>query len=168
MKKLPFIALKNNGRNNIPRKDWLPTENCGLCEQHFVPSEYTTERFNDTNERRKNILGTVIKPRLEPDAVPSVFPNLPSYLTKTKHKERSQKAPSCCRTKMEQEYREHVEKEKLNKNMVKTLNELFDKISKNSDLDNHDVSLVQKEDTLMFISFSFSNMGQPICPVPRI
>ena len=30
------------------------------------------------------------------------------------------------------------------------------------DLDNHDVSIVQKEDKLLFISFSFNNMGQPI------
>ena len=46
--------------------------------------------------------------------------------------------------------------------MVKTLKELFDKISNNSDLDNHDVSIVQTEDKLMFIGFSFNNMGQPI------
>ena len=46
--------------------------------------------------------------------------------------------------------------------MVKTLKEFFDKISNNFDLDNHDVSIVQKEDKLMFISFSFNNMGQPI------
>ena len=86
-----------------------------------MPSDDTIERYNDTNERRKDILGSVIKPRLKPYAVPSVFPNLPSYLTKTKHKERSQKTTSCSRTKLEQEHREHVEKEKLNKNMVKTL-----------------------------------------------
>ena len=43
-----------------------------------------------------------------------------------------------------------------------------DKISNNSDLDNHDVSIVQKEDKLMFISFSFNNMGQPIIDYPLI
>ena len=58
--KVTIYRFKEHWKKYIPRKDWLPTENCGLCEQHFVPSDYTIEGFNDTNERRKNILGSVI------------------------------------------------------------------------------------------------------------
>ena len=82
--KVTIYRFKEHWKKYIPRKDWLPTENCGLCEQHFVASDYTIERCNNTNEKRKNILGSVIKPRLKPDAVPSVFPNLPSYFNENK------------------------------------------------------------------------------------
>ena len=119
MKKLQFIVLKNTGRNIFREKI-----GCQL-RILFYANNILCHRItlsNDLMIRMKEeriYFGSVIKPRLKLDAVPSVFPNLPSYLTKSKHKERSQKTTSCSRTKLEQEHREHVDKEKLNKNMVK-------------------------------------------------
>ena len=81
----------------------MPNENSGLCERHLLPSDCTTERFNDSNKRRKKILGELKKkPRLKPDAIPTSFPNCPSYLTAMKPKERSEKATPSIREKLEQ------------------------------------------------------------------
>ena len=43
------------------------------------------------------------------------------------------------------EHQEHIVIEKLENDKVKTLEELFEKIVKNSDLDKCDVTIVQKE-----------------------
>ena len=60
------------------------------------------------------------------------------------------------------EHQERIVSEKLEKDKVKTLEELFEKIVKNSDLDKYDVTIVQKENKLMFIGFSVNNNDQLI------
>lgn len=65
----------------IPRKDFTPSDNTVLCENHFVPEciirEDTLTRPDGTAITAKR--GT---PKLSNDAFPSVFPNLPKYLSK--------------------------------------------------------------------------------------
>ena len=60
------------------------------------------------------------------------------------------------------EHQERIGSEKLEKDKVKTLEELFEKIVKNSDLDKCGVTIVQKENKLMFIGFSLNNIDQLI------
>ena len=79
------------------------------------------------------------------------FQTARSYISKKKPNERSQKATSVSRQKHVDEHQERIVSEKLEKDKVKTLEELFEKIVKNSDLDKYDVTIVQKENNLMFI-----------------
>ena len=88
---------------------------------------------------------------MKPDDIPTIFPNCPSYISKKKPNERSQKATSASRQK-------HVDE---HQDKVKTLEELFEKIVKNSDLDKY-VTIVQKENKLMFMGFSLNNIDQLI------
>ena len=67
----------------------MPSSTTRICSLHFRPSDYLVER-QDSNLVRKNKEPiTLNKKMLKKSAVPSVFPNLPEYLTKPEVKERS-------------------------------------------------------------------------------
>lgn len=72
----------------IPRADAELTKNSRVCELHFHEDEI--ERFYVT----KLVDGSISKierklPKLKSEAVPSQFPNLPSYLSKKQIKRKS-------------------------------------------------------------------------------
>ena len=160
--KVSIYRFKPHWKKHNPRSNWSPTKNSGLCKRHFVPTDYTYERFNDSNKTRPKRLGNVSKPRLKPYAMPTICPNCPPYISKKKPNERSQNVTSASREKHVDEHQERIGSEKLEKDKVKTLEELFEKIVKNSDLDKCDVTIVQKENKLMFIGFPLSNIDQLI------
>jgi len=69
-----------------PRQDFLPSKHSKLCSLHFKPTDFIEERkdSNAARARRKShgVLGDKLKQRyLKDDAVPSLFPNAPSYLS---------------------------------------------------------------------------------------
>ena len=69
-----------------PRDGFVPTKYSKICAIHFNENDFTYES-TDSNSRRVNKLRisgieTNIK-KLKPDAVPSIFPNAPQYLSKT-------------------------------------------------------------------------------------
>ena len=63
----------------IPRDDWEPTSSSGVCKRHFKPADLVLER-TDTNERRKKKREPLA--RLKSDAIPTIFPDCPAYLSK--------------------------------------------------------------------------------------
>jgi hypothetical protein len=73
-------VLRGKWLKAIPRNNWSPTKYSVVCGLHFPESDIIRED--------KLLLpdGTVTKiptkTRLSPDAVPSIFPNLPHYLSK--------------------------------------------------------------------------------------
>jgi hypothetical protein len=72
-----------------PRQDFVPNKNSRLCSFHFLPSDFVEER-RDTNVTRRKSIGSAprLRRQLKDDAVPSIFPNAPSYLSATKCKRR--------------------------------------------------------------------------------
>jgi len=77
-----------------PRKGFVPSKHSKLCSFHFQPSDFVTERC-DTNRVRKNKKQNVseqpLRSHLKPGAIPSVFPNAPSYLSTPKSSSRATK-----------------------------------------------------------------------------
>ncbi len=78
----------------IPRANWSPSATSVVCSLHFLKEDYKTERC-DSNFRRK--LGELKSKRLKDDAVPRIFPGLPSYLSQTKPKLRQSTSSSTAR-----------------------------------------------------------------------
>ncbi|XP_035205490.1 uncharacterized protein LOC118180519 [Stegodyphus dumicola] len=83
-------VLLDKCRHAIPRADRILSEKDDVCEHHFAVSDI--KRFYET----KLFDGTIFKlemgrPRLQEGAIPSIFPNLPSYLSKPSRK---RKAPA--------------------------------------------------------------------------
>ncbi len=75
----------------IPRDDWIPSAKSVICSLHFSQSDFKTER-TDSNSRRK--LGELKRKRLKEDAIPRIFPGLPSYLSSQRPSERPTSASS--------------------------------------------------------------------------
>ena len=68
--------------SRISRENFQPTTNSRLCSLHFVESDFSETRV-DKNMTRKRKRGTkpLNKRTLKPDAIPTVFPNSPKYLS---------------------------------------------------------------------------------------
>ena len=68
---------------SIVRKDFVPTKHTKLCSLHFAPSDFV-EVHADSNKRRQKSRGDkkeLTKRYLKDDAVPSIFPSAPKYLS---------------------------------------------------------------------------------------
>ncbi|XP_049522585.1 uncharacterized protein LOC119449052 [Dermacentor silvarum] len=66
----------------IPRKDFAPTKYTVVCEKHFLTSDFvTTSTYRD--EKTGRVLEVPLQlRRLKSGAIPSLFPNCPSYLSR--------------------------------------------------------------------------------------
>ena len=78
--KFPDEPMKAKWAARVPRLKWTPSINACLCEKHFLPSDFKEERDDKTRGRAQK-RGALIRKRLKPDAIPSIWPNLPSYLS---------------------------------------------------------------------------------------
>jgi hypothetical protein len=76
--------LRNRWIHANPRKDFLPSKNSRICSLHFTDSDFIVGR-NDTNTKRRlsHPSDQLTKRYLKHHAVPSCFPNAPSYLSST-------------------------------------------------------------------------------------
>ncbi|CAH1961807.1 unnamed protein product [Acanthoscelides obtectus] len=64
----------------IPRKDWIPTKSSAVCANHFCDSDIV--RFSEFTLPNGQINKIPLKyPKLNQNAVPSKFCNLPKYLS---------------------------------------------------------------------------------------
>lgn len=70
--------------NAIPRANFTISHSTRICSRHFLSSclDYTS---NDSNQSRlaSSTCSTLKNPRLKAGSVPTLFPNCPSYLSKT-------------------------------------------------------------------------------------
>ena len=73
--------LRQRWIQRVPRPNWIPTKNSVLYENHFLASDFQVER-DDNTRGRGNKRGILKRKFLRPDAVPSIWPNLPKYLSK--------------------------------------------------------------------------------------
>ncbi len=65
----------------IGRKDFVPNEHTRICSLHFKPEDFQQERRDTNNYRSKNYQSLKLtRKRLNPDAVPSIFPRRPKYM----------------------------------------------------------------------------------------
>ncbi|KAF2902885.1 hypothetical protein ILUMI_03297 [Ignelater luminosus] len=62
----------------IPRKDWTPSCSAVVCVKHFCESDiiyHDKWLLSDGTVQQLSLRN----PKLKPEAVPCIFPNLPSY-----------------------------------------------------------------------------------------
>jgi len=65
-----------------PRKDFTPTKNSRLCSLHFAESDFVEQHCDSNATRRASFDSPQLQRRyLKKDAVPSIFPAAPSYLS---------------------------------------------------------------------------------------
>ena len=83
----PEPGLRHKWIRNISRSDQEPNKNSRVCSIHFKDTDFqaerTDKRFNSKKNSGKPRPAELQKRLLLQDAVPSIFPNLPKYFTKT-------------------------------------------------------------------------------------
>ncbi len=78
---------------NLARRDFTPTKTSKVCSLHFNADEFKESR-TDANwwRRRKHTSEKRTNRMLKPDAVPTVFPERPSFMSSRKTYKRSREA----------------------------------------------------------------------------
>ena len=95
-----------------PRTDFLPTQHSKLCSLHFQSSDFVDDR-RDSNAQRRKCLDDkpLVRRYLKKDAVPSIFPKAPQYLSSKPTTVRSTtKATSTSRREQEDKQIDLLEK----------------------------------------------------------
>ena len=129
------ISMHTFPQNDVMRKKWLkaisrdnftPSKHSGVCSLHF--QEFDFEVISqDTNTYRKK--KRLQKRRLKPTAVPSIFPNLPSYFNRNVPKPRSDNSSSA-RHQFVYDIHEAAAEQFLFDDNVATLNEIEEKLDR--------------------------------------
>lgn len=97
-------ALKLLWIKAIPRKNFEPSNFSVVCKLHFKSSDFIYDKHLQPDGTCKDLI--LNRPRLRNEAIPSIFPNLPFYLSKEKVKERTDRSsPIFCNTEAQNQCR---------------------------------------------------------------
>ncbi|QQP35180.1 Putative LOC101234561, partial [Caligus rogercresseyi] len=92
--------LRQAWKAAIPRENFEPSKYSVVCSLHFVDSDFKKESL-DSNPQRKRMNSALVSRLLVKEAIPTLFPNLPFYYSKPKHKPRSDNS---CQTRHEKTF----------------------------------------------------------------
>ena len=77
------INIRRKWIQLIPRKNWSWSKHQRLCSRHFTADDYQVERIDKNSSKRKKKCQQVKRKVLKNGVVPSLWPGLPSHLSKT-------------------------------------------------------------------------------------
>ena len=77
------VTLKESWKRAIPCKDWTLTDSHRVCSKHFKENDFMrVSADSKTNRQNARESQELIRLRLKPTAVPTIFPDLPNYMSK--------------------------------------------------------------------------------------
>ena len=135
----------------IHRRDFSPTANTRVCSLHFHGNDFRLESKDTCNRLRGN---PVLRKRtLKEDAVPSIFPNQPSYLSSTASEPRTSHATAESRRVSENSMLQlQVEQFELSEK-IDSLDDLIVKFNSNNHIPgNFFMRRCQNNNSLLFLS----------------
>lgn len=97
------FPLENNNllrqwMHRISRDNYKPSRHSVLCSLHFSQHDFVYDSTDSNNYRKKKRPRRTLRKRyLKPDAVPTIFPNLPNYFSSFPSEPRSTRATSISR-----------------------------------------------------------------------
>jgi hypothetical protein len=135
----------------IPRDDFTPSSSSVVCQLHFHSTDIVRydKQLQPDGSTKELLLN---KPRLKDNAIPSIFPNLPSYLTKLKPKERND--PQSRRNAVCQRQIDNVTNF-LNSDVIIDFNDLKNKISTEVNMSGWEFKIT--DNGIYFFTLNFSN-----------
>ena len=85
----------------IPCKDWTPSCHSIVCSCHFNEEDFVTNTRDSNDRRKRKREESSVRRYLKRNAIHSIFPGLPSYLSKKKVANRSKPTSSTARLEAE-------------------------------------------------------------------
>ena len=87
--------------HSILRKDWTPSCHSIVCSRHFNEEDFVTNTWDSDDQRKRKRDDSSVRRYLKRNSIPSIFPGLPSYLSKKKIANWSNTTSSTTRLKAE-------------------------------------------------------------------
>lgn len=138
----------------ISRENFKPSKNSGVCSLHFHDFDFETES-QDSNQYRKR--KSLQKRRVKPTAVPSIFPNLPKYMSKNIARPRLDNSSSSRHQQVYERY-EAAAEEFLAEENVSSLHELQQKLDRSCVPSG--ILEIMTDHGLVFYSLSIDDLGK--------
>ncbi len=118
---------------------------------HFKQADFITESQDKNVTRQKTHESSLVKKRLKEEAIPSMFPNLPSYLSKEIPEPRATSSGAASRFEQEELRYEEQVKKFLEKDIIQSFDHL--KENRKEIVLPQGVDIVEKEDSILFVAF---------------
>ena len=148
-------GLLEKWMKSIPRKNWTPSKHSFICSLHFHEENFVKSTM-DSNTRRKNKRKeSLLKRYLKKDAIPTIFRQLPSYLSKEPTPARSNTATTSSRMEAENLRLQHANDLFLKSTQVKTLAELQKKML--NEVIPEGIKTVHYGDKQVYVYFDFQS-----------
>ena len=131
------FSLPRKDKSPERRKKWIkrvgrdpdtfdPGSTSCVCELHFDESSFITERQDSDKYRKRSAV--LLKKRLREDAIPTILPGGPIYMTEPQPKRRSNYASTSRRLEAEQERLDNVINDFYESESLKDLDDLHSKL----------------------------------------
>ncbi len=130
-----------------------------MCSLHFKKSDFYCDSQDKNVTRQKGRDSTLIRKRLRENAVPSVYPNLPSYLSKETPEPRSTSSGAAIRFEQEEQRYEAQVRLFLEKDKIKSFTHLKENFKEI--VLPQEVHIVEKEESVLFVAFK-KNDNEPM------
>ena len=92
------LERKQSWISKVPLKDFVPNTSSVICSAHFEEGAYKVEREDSNMRRAENKQNQLLVKVLKNDAIPTIWPNCPAYLTKTSTPKRQSRNSSGSRS----------------------------------------------------------------------
>ena len=123
--------LKKKWVAAIPRKEWQVSKNHKVCSEHFLSDDILTTSSENHDKRHCDRDNQTLKRlRLKLNAIPSIFPGLPKYLSTTNAKPRSETSSLTARQVQQELALDKLNEQFLLKDNILNFSDLINKLGK--------------------------------------
>ncbi|GBO00858.1 hypothetical protein AVEN_54837-1 [Araneus ventricosus] len=151
--------LREKWLHAIRRTDFKITKNSKVCEKHFKDGEVLRNSTFCNEKTGETISAPLKRPKLKENAVPSIFPGCPSYMSSSSA---IRESPSKKRQRLEQEQIHFAVKESLNSKHEYELKTMFTNFAEfRNCIKGHSFSsfwtVVEKNENMLFLNLSLKD-----------
>ena len=144
-------SILNEWMNAILRKDLTPSCHSIVCSRHFNEEDFVTNTWDSDDRRKRKRDDSSVRRYLKSNAIPSIFPGLPSNLRKKKVADWSNTTSSTARLKAENLRKQTAIDSLMISTQVNSFDELQQKM--NFEILPKGVKIFDYQDELVYVYF---------------
>ena len=147
--------MRNIWLSRVPWIGFKVTDNSVLCEKHFSPEDIKSGWIDENSSRRKKKGDKLFRKELNHDAIPSIWPNCPSHLSKPRNIRTTKFATLHARNEKVKIAKKLENEKEIEEDMFSSLGEINVKFSKRN-LSN-EIHRINQVEQYLFISITKTN-----------